>query len=77
MVGSGYSFVAVEVKDWKHNKILNVRALGEPVSFFFLSSRDVSLDFVSENIRTLGKTKLTGFLRDLTLSVYLKGLINA
>ena len=29
-------------------------------------SPDVSLNFVSGNIRTLGKTKLTGFPRDLT-----------
>ena len=35
------------------------------------SSPDVSLDFVSGNIRTLGKTKLTGFPRDMTLSVLL------
>ena len=34
------------------------------------SSPDVSLEFVSGNIRTLGKTKLTGFPRDLTLSVF-------
>ena len=35
------------------------------------SSPDVSLDFVSGNIKTLGKTKRTGFPRDLTLSVLL------
>ena len=29
------------------------------------------IHFVSGNIRTLGKTKLTGFPRDLTLSVLL------
>ena len=37
--------------------------------FCFPKSPDVSLDFVSGNIRTRGKTKLTGFPRDLTLSV--------
>ena len=39
--------------------------------FCFLESSDVSLDFVSGNIRTRGKTKLTGSPRDLTLSVLL------
>ena len=38
---------------------VNVRSLGKPVSFCFPWSPDVSLDFVSGNIRTLGKTKLT------------------
>ena len=39
--------------------------------FCFLKSPDVSLDFVSGNIITRGKTKLTGFPRDLTLSILL------
>ena len=34
-------------------------------------SPDVSRDEVEGNIRTRGKTKLTGFPRDLTLSVLL------
>ena len=37
----------------------------------FPESSDVSRDKVEGNIRTRGKTKLTGFLRDLTLSVLL------
>ena len=37
----------------------------------FPKSPDVSRDEVEGNIRTRGKTKLTGFLRDLTLSVLL------
>ena len=40
------------------------------VSFVLLSS-DVSRDEVEGNIRTRGKTKLTGFPRDLILSVLL------
>ena len=39
--------------------------------FCFPESPDVSLDFVSGNIRTLGKTKLTSFPRDQTLSALL------
>ena len=35
----------------------------------FPESPDVSRDDVEGNIRTQGKTKLTGFPRDLTLSV--------
>ena len=35
----------------------------------FPESPDVSRDNIEENIRTRGKTKLTGFPRDLTLSV--------
>ena len=35
----------------------------------FLESPDVSRDYDEGNIRTQGKTKLTGFPRDLTLSV--------
>ena len=64
MVRSGYSFVAVEVKVLKYNKTLYVRSLGKPVSFVFprASNPDRSLDFVSGNIRTLGKPKLTVFL---------------
>ena len=46
---------------------LNVRSRGK--QFCFPSRHDVSLDFVSGNIRTRGKTKLTGFPKDLTLSV--------
>ena len=42
---------------------LNVRSLGKPVDFFFSSSPDVSLDFVSGNIRTHGKTKLTVMIK--------------
>ena len=37
----------------------------------FPKSPDVFRDEVEGNIRTRGKTKLTGFLRDLTLSVLL------
>ena len=39
--------------------------------FCFPESPDVSRDKVEGNIRTRGKTKLTGFPRDLTLSVLL------
>ena len=39
--------------------------------FCFPESPEVSLDFVSGNIRTRRTTKQTGFLRDLTLSVLL------
>ena len=39
--------------------------------FCFSLSPDVSGDEVEGNIRTRGKTKLTGFPRDLTLSVLL------
>ena len=35
LVHSGYSFVAVEVKDYKFNKTLNVRSLRKPESFVF------------------------------------------
>ena len=35
----------------------------------FPESPDVSRDNIAGNIRTRGKTKLTGFPRDLTLSV--------
>ena len=48
---------------------LNIRSRGK--QFCFPASLDVSFDFVSGNIRTFGKTKLTGFLRDLALSVLL------
>ena len=39
--------------------------------FCFPESPDVSLDEVKGNVRTRGKTKLTGFSRDLTLNVLL------
>ena len=48
---------------------LNVRSQGK--QFCFPESPDVSRDEVEGKIRTLWKTKLTGFLRDLTLSVLL------
>ena len=48
---------------------LNVRSRGK--QFCFPKSPDVSRDEVEGNIRTGGKTKLTGFPRDLTLSVLL------
>ena len=49
---------------------LNVRSQGKQL-VLFPSSPDVSRDEVEGNIRTRGKTKLTGFPRDLTLSILL------
>ena len=49
---------------------LNVRSRGKQL-VLFSESPDVSRDEVLRNIRTRGKTKLTGFPRDLTLSVLL------
>ena len=52
---------------------LNVRSRGnpDPEEFCFPKTPDVSRDKVEESIRTRGKTKLTGSLRDLTLSILL------
>ena len=50
----------------------NIHLMSDPEGnskFCFSESPDVSRDEVEGNIRTRGKTKLTGFLRDLTLSV--------
>ena len=69
MVRSGYSFVAVEVKV-EYNKTLNVRSQGKQL-VLFPERPDVSRDEVEGNIRTRGKTKLTGFPRDLTSSILL------
>ena len=49
---------------------LNVRSQGKQF-VCFPESLDVSPDEVERNIRTLGKTKLTRFPRDLALSVLL------
>ena len=48
---------------------LNLWSRGK--QFWFPESPDVSRDKVEGNIRTQGKTKLTSFLRDHTLSVLL------
>ena len=50
---------------------LNVRSGGRQLVLFSQCFPDVSRDEVEGNIRTRGKAKLTGFLRDLTSSVLL------